>query len=294
MMMSSKVAAILLLSVMLSSTIANNSTTTIVSKRGKIKKTGEYKYFYDSSVPAACESVYIFGVGTAMSVNDYNELGSTISTGNRIVALVSDATPGNPVKLQEGPWIRYYNTIVTQIQDIIPACVDTLDPIILFGGHSASGQGIVNALPNVVPQPNGLVFLSPFKITKKMKINPSIPTLNWGFEKTTCSVSVNNAAKAAYELSSPNHRVLYRIDNEDNTITHCIFTDNGCMGFICPKGKEGEWVIPAVSKSIQIFADDIIDDGKLTRTQFDLDVVKDGKVQLYVNEESTNANTKSE
>jgi hypothetical protein len=295
MMMSSKVITILLLSVMISSTIASNSTTTIVSKRGKIKKAGEYKYFYDSSVPAACESVYIFGVGTAMSVNDYNELGSTISKGNRIVALVSDATPGNPIKLEAGPWERYYNTIVTQIQDIIPACVDTPHPIILFGGHSASGQGIINALPDVVPQPNGLIFLCPFMITKSMKINPSIPTLYWGSEKTTCFVFVNLAAKAAYELSSPDHRVLYRIDNENNTITHCIFTDNGCGGFICPKGKEGKWVIPAVSKSIHIFADDIVNDGKLTRTQFDLDVVKeDGKALLYVNEENPDDDTTSE
>jgi hypothetical protein len=229
-----------------------------------------------------------------MSVNDYNELGSAISKGSRIVALVSDSTPGNPIKLKSGPWIRYYNTIVTQIQDIIPACVNTPDPIILFGGHSASGQGIIDALPDVVPQPNGLVFLSPFKITKSMKINPSIPTLNWGFETTTCFVTVNYAAIAAYEISSPDHRVLYRIDNEDNTITHCIFADNGCGGFVCPKGKEGEWVIPAVSKSIHIFAGDIVDDGKLTKTQFDLDVVKDGKALLYVNEESPNDDTKSE
>jgi hypothetical protein len=291
MMMFSKVVTILLLLsvIMFSSTIASNnnsnSTTTIVSKRGKIKKNGEYKYFYDSSVPNVCETVYILAVGTAMTVNDYNELGSGISKGNRIVALVSDSTPGNPIKLESGPWIRYYNTIVTQIQDIIPACVNTLDPIIIFGGHSCSVQGIVNALPKLVPQPNGLIFLSPFLITNTMKINPSIPTLNWGFEKTTCLVFVNYAAKAAYGISSPDHRVLYRIDNDDNTIAHCIFTDNGCT-FVCPKRKEGEWVIPAVSKSIQIFADDIVDGGKLTKTQYELDVVKDGKALLYVNEES--------
>jgi hypothetical protein len=295
--MSSKAVTILLLSVMLSSTIASKDTIVIDTKKiknGFGRNDYEYKYFYDKYVPDVCETIFIFGVGTDMNVHDYNELGRTISVGNRIVTLVSDSTSGLPMKLRSHPWKRYYHTIVKIIKDknLIPVCANTTDPNILFGGHSASAQGILNALPKLKPQPDGLIFLSPFKIIKSMKIDKSIPTLNWGFEDTTCKVDVNAEAKAAYELTSPDHRVLYKINNTNTTIKHCSFTDAGCkvlgIDLFCSKGNESEWVIPAVSESIQIFADNIVKGRKPTKTQYELDVVKNRKTVLYVNEKSPN------
>ena len=89
-----------------------------------------------------------------------------------------------------------------------------------------------------------------------------MPALFWGFSKTTCSVSVDKASKAGYNLhSNSTHHIMYQIQNNKDrcranndidsskkqsdpnagvdrfcNVNHCIFTDNGCFGKICPLG----------------------------------------------------------
>ena len=71
-----------------------------------------------------------------------------------------------------------------------------------------------------------------------MKIDPSIPTLDWGFSKTTCAVRINQAVKPAYEISSPEYRIFYRVDNVKERIARCVLTDSICPT-VCGLKKDG-------------------------------------------------------
>jgi len=269
----------------------------IVSKKGKVRRQvrgtehfGEYKYFYDASVTNPCETVFFLAVGTAMSVDDYSRISTQISTGNPIVTVVSDTNPGNIVKLQPGKYQGYYESIVPQIKTLIPACANTDDPVILVGGHSASGQAILDSFGDLSPPPSGFIGLDPFSM-KGREIPADLPTLDWGFTRTTCAVTVEDAAMGAYEISSPEHRVLYRVENDKPSgITHCSFTDNGCFEPLCSAnngpGEEGDWVIPAIAVSIHKFANDVVNNqGKIKKSTFESIEVKEGKALLFVDAE---------
>lgn len=272
-----------------------SADTAIVNEKGAISE-GAYKYFYDSSIPNACETVLLIGVGTAMGVEDYDNLATAISTGQPITTVISDHNPRFFVKLSERKFEKYYNAMVPSLQSIIPACKDVKYPKILVGAHSASGQASIKALPKLKPQPDGYIGLDPFKINeKRMKIDPSIPTLDWGFSKTTCQVKVEQAAKPAYEISSPKHRVFYRVDNPKvggffgrPAIAHCVFTDKGCA-VVCGLRSGGTWVISAVADSIHKFVAIVKGGGSIVKSAFELDAVKEGKVELFVNGDDPDA-----
>lgn len=274
---------------LISATVFGTAIATIETEVGAIRE-GAYKYFYDSSVPNACESVIFLGVGTAMSVNDYNNIGTEISTGKPIVTVIVDHNPRIFVKTSDRKFASYYNALVPDLQSRIPACANTPNPKILVAAHSASGQAAVKALPKLETKPSGFIGLDPFRITEgKMKIDPSLPSLEWGFAKTTCSVKIDQAAKPAYSISSPDHRVFYRVDNAAQGISHCVFTDKGCA-IVCGLKKDGGWVIPAVAASIHTFVDAIVNgEGNIEKSSFESDVVKDGKVELFVNGDDPDA-----
>jgi len=203
---------------------------------------GEYKYYWDSAY-SSCGTVYFLGVGTSMTVNDYDTVASRIVSGFDIVTIVSDHNPGtlNIVKTSDTKYAWFYNTMVKSLQEIVRPCNQTEDvcsetngPRYIVGGHSASGEAAINAINKMNPSPHGFLGLDPFEVDQKMSIPDSIPTLVWGFGNTTCFVTISSAAKEAYNISSETHRIFYRIDNPDHTVEHCVFTDDGCPG--CPRG----------------------------------------------------------
>lgn len=224
----------------------------IVSKVGALRS-GAYKYFFDASVEDACDTVLLMNVGTAMSVKDYDIIATDIVKDQKVTVIIGDHNPRFPVKLFSNGFKKYYNEMIPSLQRIVPSCKDTKDPMILVGGHSASGKAVVEALPNLDSKPAGFVGLDPFPIKeRKMKIDDSIAVLTWGLEKTTCRAKVQQTAKAAYNIASSDRRVFFRVDNMSQKIQHCVFTDGGCA-VICGKGKSGVWVPPAVGKSIEVF-----------------------------------------
>lgn len=261
---------------------ATDSKTTIVAKNGSIEE-GAYKYIYDDSMPNACDTVLFIGVGTAMNVNDYDNLSTEIVSGKSIVAIVSDHNPNFFVKLSAKKFARYYNQMVDSIQVLIPACEGREDPLIMVGAHSASGQAAITALPMLKHKPDGFVGLDPFQINvKKLKIDESIPTLDWGFAKTTCAVTIDKAAKAAYKISSNKNRIFYRVNNISRGIAHCVFTDKGCT-FICGLKGDGGPVIPAVAHSIGIFVD-AVKSGSFQKSDFALGY-DDSFLELFANDD---------
>ena len=250
-------------------------------------RSGAYKYFYDESVLDACDTVLFLQVGSAMGVKDYNNLATLIVEDSSVVTIVGDHNPRFPVKLFSGQFVNFYNEMVPALQRLVPAC-KYKTPMILVGAHSASGSAAIKALPRLDRQPDGFVGLDPFPIkTGNMKIADTIPSLEWGFAKTTCRTKVEQAAKPAYQITNHKHRVFYRVDNIAQAVAHCVFTDKGC-GFICGKKADGGWVPAAVARSIHLFVN-AIKTGSFGKEQFILPNSDKAQFEMFVNAEDPDA-----
>lgn len=94
-------------------------------------------------------------------------------------------------------------------------------------------------------------------------------------------MNVDFAGKIAYEISSPQRRIFYRIKNEYSNISHCTFTDNGC-GYVCGTQKGGEWVKRAVAISVQRFIETIKRGYSFSKTYFKIDQF-DANYDLFAN-----------
>jgi len=170
----------------------------------------------------------------------------------------------------------------------------------LIGGHSASGQAALEAAQKGMFNetsfvPSGFVGLDPYEISKRtMDMNSPLhqfPTLNWGFTDTTCLVQVQKAASGAYHLSSPSSsssgnggRILYSIDNSQNTMMHCVFTDSGCgvAAFtVCPTEERYDWVFESVAQSVHKFLSALKSETPFQKEHFELPETISGSVFLY-------------
>ena len=261
---------------------ANNPT--IVSKFGAIRE-GQFKYFYDGMIPKpnSCDHVLFLGVGTAMTINDYDGLAKKLVEAYPLTVIVTDHVPGFFVKSFAGKFSNFYNKMVPNIQSLVPSCTDKENPMIFVSGHSGSGQAIINALDTLDPKPVGFVGLDPYKINaNRMQI--TIPALEWGFRKTSCLVRINRAAKLAYKVSEMTKKIFYRVDNVSQRIAHCVFTDNGCM-FVCGRRGDDEWVRDTVTYSIRAFIEAVHrNDFEKKRFQLPISIVR-GDYDLFTNQD---------
>jgi hypothetical protein len=293
-----KIPQLLFILLVLSCTLVNSTSSIYTSDEVKINS-GAYRYHFDQDISNSgedvCQNINIIGVGTAMSITDYDLISSKISAGKAIVTIIVNPILWSPVKSDTIPllfwwtiqyYVDFYNDMMASIGDNIPVC-NNKHPTIFVGGHSASGRSFIKALPKMDPQPKGFIGLDPFNITPDLTIDDSIYTLDWGFSSTTCSVTIDEAAKEAYGISSKKHRVFYRMNNDSFDINHCVFTDSGsCFDFVCSEGKDGGWVLDAVATSIHTFID-VINAGSFdgNRDQFVLTNVNANLYDLFVNEE---------
>jgi hypothetical protein len=240
----------------------------------------------------------MFGVGTTMKVEDYDILAKKMAeTRSDTVVMFIDHEPGNPLKVSAEKYAHLVTAIAKQVRTLIPICKNTPElPQFLIGGHSASGGAAIESLVYMHDlKPIGIFGLSPFRITDKTRIN-DLPSLFWGFSRTTCGVTIGNAADKAYELSNPdNGRALYQLQNGDGHPSHCIFADNGCLP-ICPSPKAGgdyAWVRSAVALSLDAFLRSIETD-TFTRESFKLPLpdhgMKDNLKMFVYDENVTTAN----
>ena len=279
--------------------LLNATTTNPEQLIGKIR----YYYYNDQNETnnrpnntegaPACTDIMVLGVGTAMSVDDYEALSQQMveTAAPGLVVIVSDPNPGRLVKTSAAKYVRLFETIRHRVGDWIPSCreeEDTTHPQptehnrkFYSAGHSASGQAALVAAQQTMYSsttltPDGFVGLDPYDIsTKTMLANVpiSMPTLAWGFSTTTCLVGVNKAAKGAYDYSSVSMgRVLYQVDNTNDEsgavvvdhgstemLEHCVFADDGCgVGGItvCPTERNHtnrHVLFEAIATSIRIF-----------------------------------------
>lgn len=117
-----------------------------------------------------------------------------------------------------------------------------------------------------------------------------------GFTRTTCLVAKEKAAQAAYKITSPNARILYKINNSDGCeITHCVFTDHGCgvSPFICSTQNEFDWVYGYVAKSVHIFLDAINTGSTFNKEFFELHDAPE-ELRLYVNQDEVESLEKTQ
>jgi len=202
---------------------------------------GMIRYHYDTNKGPHCDSMLILGVGTFMTVNDYDNLSRKIAaSSSSIMVIVADHNVNNIIKTSPERYATLINALINQLDTVLPMCdhasQDKGPSELLFGGHSASGQAAVEAwqqgLLSIEGYKVAFVGLDPYDIADRTideSIGLSIPSLSWGFTRTTCFVRTEKSAKAAYEITRDS-RVLYVMDNAEkgSGVTHCAFTDRGC------------------------------------------------------------------
>lgn len=275
-----------------------NQAYGVVLSNTTVNREGIVRYHYEGEATRFCSTILIIGVGTAMSVEDYEDLAIEVARGRPglIVAMV-DHAPENPFKLCAKRYANLVNALAANTADIIPICnkreqqgPSSDQPTKFFlGGHSASGMVAIEALDLVDFSPTGMIGLSPFRITDQMK-PILVPTLLWGFSTTTCGVEVGQAADQAYELSSQDQgRVLYQLQNPSGQPSHCVFANYGCIP-VCPCSDSVEyaWIRPAVAESIHRFLQ-AVDSSNFTRRSLELSLdraTKQKYLKLFVNEDA--------
>lgn len=260
------------------------SCSLIVSGNRIVKGAGQLRYFYDSEQQNPFENVVLMGVGTGMQTSDYDSVSMEMAQDSPVTVVVMDHNPGCFVKTCEKRFANMANSVVGKLDDIIPTCTVTPDKVIL-GGHSAGGQAAWNSRPRLAFTPAGFLGLDPFRINQSASDGSDIPTLNFGFTKTTCSVATRQAAKAGYEASNDENRVFYQIDNSlCASLGHCSFTDRGFMGVLwCPTCQGSTNVRRSVGRGVGTFLASL-QSGNYDRQQY---TQKDSKLHmsLFINDD---------
>lgn len=278
---SSTVSVLLLLVLGATTTL---TSAEVVQDDVSIGRVGNLRYSYDDDlVDSACDNVVLIGVGTAMNIDAYDLVSTEMVQGKSVVAMITDHVPNWFVKLDEKRYANFANSIVKDIQNIVPACKNTTAPNkILIGGHSASGQAAWESIQYLDFKPDGFIGLDPFRMDPDDNVD--LPTLNFGFTKTTCGVTTSQAAEAAYQASNDTSRVFYQVDNSDQgSLGHCSFTDRGCFGIICPAAAGSESVRKAVGESLVSFLQSLYSNA-YDRDSYTLDDV-DVKLNLFLNQD---------
>jgi hypothetical protein len=243
---------------------------------------GYIRYHYDDSVESQCDTVVLVGVGTAMGANKYENLAEEVVADSSIVFIMMDFNPYNMVKLSATKYTKLANSVADHITTLVPACKTPPPNGFIVGGHSAGGQAAMEALPSIITtvNPIGFLGLDPFNAKNgAKKHNITIPSIYWGFKKTTCFVTAKNAAAFAYSHTTNKERVFFQVANTHSKITHCIFTDSGCGGIACPSKKSYEWVREAVGVTLHRFIDAVVS-GEFVATEFLLPQYNDVNVNV--------------
>jgi hypothetical protein len=235
------VISLLILSIRVNAAV--NSTTVLEGLNFKGGR-GQIRFHYDDATENNCETVIFVGVGTAMNVKDYDKLSSQVVADSSIVFIVTDHSPGNPIKLrQKERYAKLVNLVAENLSTMIPVCRSEPRFGFIVGGHSASGATAVDALGLITKfAPAGWLGLDPFQFPDDEETlapyKALAGTLNFGFSKKTCAVSVGQAGKLGYENGNHSSRVLFQVENKpgalngimSSPICHCSFTDGGCLG----------------------------------------------------------------
>ncbi|CAM9693715.1 unnamed protein product [Chrysoparadoxa australica] len=190
-----------------------------------------------SHLTSSCTAL-IFGVGTAMTTNDYDQLAAAIAARGFAVIVVD---PQNHYFPKNSP-----QDLSEAMQEVKAKLVAWLAPTSrcadgakrwIVGGHSSSGGAAHSALVEDSSLADGAFSLDPFAPYQLQML--SKPGVYWGLDAASCFVRFGG--RKAYEVTEKDHRVLHIINQQETGFGHCAFTDNGCPGWVglCSKGTPG-------------------------------------------------------
>mmetsp|Transcript_12198 Transcript_12198/g.25952 ORF Transcript_12198/g.25952 Transcript_12198/m.25952 type:complete len:302 (-) Transcript_12198:72-977(-) len=271
------------------------SATSVISSGRKTIRGVRGQYIHYHAEDSTCDSVVMLNVGTAMGVGAYSNLAADIvQQDSNTVVIIIDNSPGIIVKTSEKNFAGIANAIADDLPNIVSVCKALPTNKIIVGGHSAGGMATVVAIQKKLLNFDvaGYIGLAPYQIKEK-SMSIDVPSLLWGFSKTSCAVTYTQAALAAYQISDPDKgRVFYQVQtNNWNTLTggpHCTFTNSGCAG-LCSGGEKFSWVNNEVGHSIGVFVKATA--GRGIR-KYDFEIEGRG-INLFVNSDEVVASRKS-
>lgn len=133
---------------------------TIVLDTESVSDEGRTRYHYDDSVGEQCKMVMLIGVGTAMMVEDYDNLTRDVVTESLVVFIMMDQNGTKYAELAKA--------IVRQMVVLILACRGRPPRNgYIVSGQSAGGQAAIVALPLLLDSfgPVGFFDLDPSLMT---------------------------------------------------------------------------------------------------------------------------------
>lgn len=256
-----------------------------------VKNAGQIRYHYDDTTSSVrCQTLMLVGVGTAMSVTDYDLLGASIlAVDTNIVFVMLDHSVRSINKQNPSKFAKLANAVTADLANQISACSSSTPSNIIIGGHSSSGQAAAKALNQTLLSFDvaGFLGLDPFffpsplyfvnHLPDKMD-NISVPSIMFGFTASTCWVDINIAAKRGYEItSSDDHKhVFFRFNNSANDVRHCCFTNSGCQSYnivglnvgVCSPGNHDGVVRQVVGIGVRDFVVALNTNAAFDRTTF--------------------------
>lgn len=248
-----------------------------------VKTKATYRAFYDEQV-SSCANVVIIGVGTAMKTDAYDKLATKMAADNEIVVIINDPNPNSMIKTSAKKFKNSVNTIMGELGTEIPVCEGKTPNKLVVGGHSAAGSAAYKAVEDIDRKPDGFLGLDPYDLSDKSPEMP-IPSLLWGYTEASCGVNPTKSVIPAYKLSEKDARILYQVNSDVLKVTHCSFTDNGCMGFVCAAKKDSETVQSYVAASVSVFFKSL-HSGDFGKSSYENVLANDDNgVTLYVNGE---------
>eukprot|EP00565_Helicotheca_tamesis_P003313 CAMPEP_0185727780 /NCGR_PEP_ID=MMETSP1171-20130828/3376_1 /TAXON_ID=374046 /ORGANISM="Helicotheca tamensis, Strain CCMP826" /LENGTH=245 /DNA_ID=CAMNT_0028396413 /DNA_START=552 /DNA_END=1289 /DNA_ORIENTATION=- len=235
-----------------------------------------------------------------MSVGDYDDLANDVATQSPdAVIFIVDNNPRSINKQSATKFAGITNAIIGQLADLVSVCESVPTEKIFVGGHSAGGQAVIEATQKreeLLSYPvAGFIGMAPFNVGSVDGSPIDVPSLNWGFSKTSCGVTYTKAAMLAYQISQPETgRVFYQVVTHNfNTLTggpHCSFTDRGCAGMCAGSADMRSFMHENVGKSVKVLIDNSATG--IEKSDFEFEMSSDEEVNLFVNEDTIMASTK--
>lgn len=196
----------------------------------KTLSTGKIRIHYSATTPASCD-VILLGVGTAMSASSYDTLSGELNKYG-YVTVILDHAPGSLTKTSASQYAALANEVKANLTGWLGGTCTGVAHW-LMGGHSAGGQAAQAAIADSLTQTDAIFSIDPYNANNAGTVN--VPALYWGFDVTTCFVTKDDAAKAAYQRSQ-SQRAFYRVAAKYSwgpcgyspKYFHCSFCDGHC------------------------------------------------------------------
>lgn len=276
-----------------------SATDDVISSKKETISGVRGNFIYHYAQGSACGSLVMLNVGTAMSVGAYDALATDIATQSPdAVVFIVDNNPRRIPKTSANKFAGITNAITDQLTDLVSVCQSVPTEKIFIGGHSAGGQAAIEATQKreqLLSYPvAGFIGMAPFDVSAVDDSPIDVPSLQWGFSKTSCAVTYTKAAMLAYQISQPETgRVFYQVvTNNWNSLTggpHCSFTGSGCAGMCAGSRDMRSFVHENVGRSVKVLIDNAATG--IVKSDFELDT-SDEEVNLFVNDDTIVASSK--